>query len=335
MPKVMSLETVQAVISNLRQLYEDQKSEFAVVLHGGEPLLLPHETLSILLDGLAKALPAACVRCIQTNGMLIDDALLDLCAQTNTTLSVSIDGPREVHNNFRVGFNDKGTFDGVVAGIERIKRHPEASRLFTGILCVIDPASSPRRVYDFFKTLEAPSIDFLFKDGNHSKLPVGKQSTDTTEYGSWLAAIWNCYVSDASPPRIRILDDLARLLLGGSGSKEGCGQKLYGIAVIDTDGTITKNDTLKSVYDGADRFRAAWSVFSERLSDIASTDEFTHYLRLQRPSSPTCQSCDLLHVCGGGMPLTRWDEKNGLNNPSVYCADYKFVIRHIEKTLRT
>jgi len=267
--------------------------------------------------------------------MLIDDALLDLCAQTNTTLSVSIDGPREVHNNFRVGFNDKGTFDGVVAGIERIKRHPEASRLFTGILCVIDPASSPRRVYDFFKTLEAPSIDFLFKDGNHSKLPVGKQSTDTTEYGSWLAAIWNCYVSDASPPRIRILDDLARLLLGGSGSKEGCGQKLYGIAVIDTDGTITKNDTLKSVYDGADRFRAAWSVFSERLSDIASTDEFTHYLRLQRPSSPTCQSCDLLHVCGGGMPLTRWDEKNGLNNPSVYCADYKFVIRHIEKTLRT
>ena len=78
-----------------------------------------------------------------------------------------------------------------------------------------------------------PSVDFLFKDGNHAKLPPGKISVESTEYGSWLASIWNCYVADPDPPRIRVLDDFGRLVLGGAATKEGCGQIVYGIAVID------------------------------------------------------------------------------------------------------
>ena len=103
--------------------------------------------------------------------------------------------------------------------------------------------------------------------------------------------------------------------------------------MIDTDGTITKNDTLKSSFDGADRFVSLWSVSSTPLSEIAATDEFHQYARLQHPTSPTCRSCDHLHVCGGGMPLSRWHDGNGLNNPSVYCADYKYLIHHIQESL--
>lgn len=333
MPKFMSLETVDAVISRLVELYEDQQSPFAVVLHGGEPLLLPRHTLTTLLEGLAKSLCASCSRSIQTNGILIDDALLDLCARTETTLSISVDGPEKVHDTFRIAFNGNGSFERVIAGIERVKSHKQAVHLFTGALCVVDPSSNPKEIYKFFKDLAVPSVDFLFKDGNLAKLPIGKASRDSTEYGSWLASIWDCYVTDPSPPRIRVLDDLARLLLGGVGTKEGCGEKLYGIAVVDTDGTISKNDTLKSAYDGADRFNAVWSVSSARFSDIASSGEFLEYLEMQKPTSNTCRTCDLLHICGGGMPLTRWNDHNGLANPSVYCADYKLLIRHIRDSI--
>lgn len=333
LPRAMSPETVQAVISGLRELYEDQQEGFAIVLHGGEPLLMPRQLLRVLLEGLAEALPASCVRCIQSNGMLIDDAVLDLCDATNTTISVSLDGPSNVHDRFRVTFAGGGTFERVLAGIERVRRHPAAQRLFTGVLCVVDPTSDPRTVYDFFKDLAVPSIDFLFKDGNNSKLPPDKTGLNSTEYGEWLASIWDCYITDASPPRIRILDDMARLLLGGQSIKEGCGHRLYGIAVIDTDGTITKNDTLKSTFDGADRFTTQWSISSSRLSQIAATEEFLSYSQLQHPTSPICRSCEFLHVCGGGMPLSRWHDNNGLNNPSVYCADYKHLIGHIKESL--
>jgi uncharacterized protein len=335
MPKHMSLGTVEDVLRQLAALYKDQQHPFAVVLHGGEPLLLPRAILETLLEGLADRLPATCSRSIQTNGTLIDDDLLAVCLRTGTTLSVSLDGPAIVHDTFRIAFNGTGTYERVAAGIARLRRHPQADQLFTGVLCVIDPSSDARQVYGFFKSLLVPSIDFLFKDGNYAKLPLGKASIDSTEYGRWLAMAWDCYIGDPDPPRIRILDDLGRLLLGGASVKEGCGQTMYGIAVIDTDGTITKNDTLKSTYDGADRFERTWSVSTDRLSDVAASSEFVQYSRLQDPTSPICRECPLLSVCGGGMPLSRWHPDSGFNNPSVYCADYKLVIGHIDETLQS
>src|ERR1700728_2822887 len=79
MPKHMSLTTIKDVLRQLATLYEDQQHPFAIVLHGGDPLLLPREILETLLQGLADLLPAACTRSIQTNGTLIDDELLGLC----------------------------------------------------------------------------------------------------------------------------------------------------------------------------------------------------------------------------------------------------------------
>jgi uncharacterized protein len=334
MPKHMSLATIEDVLRQLEILYQDQHQPFAIVLHGGEPLLLPRNILEALLQGLADRLPSACGRAIQTNGTLIDDELLALCLRTNTTLSVSLDGPPDINDVFRVAFNGGGTFARATAGIDRVRQHPQGSEIFTGVLCVVDPRSNASRVYDFFKTLAVPSVDFLFKDGNHFKLPPGKATVNTTEYGCWLADVWDCYIKDPDPPRIRVLDDLGRLLLGGASVKEGCGPALHGIAVIDTDGTITKNDTLKSTYDGADRFEKRWSVSKDRLSDVATSPEFIQYSRLQHPTSPVCQACSLLPICGGGMPLSRWHPETGLANPSVYCADYKLVIGHIQETLQ-
>jgi uncharacterized protein len=334
MPKHMSSAIVADVLKQLSILYEDQQHPFAIVLHGGEPLLLPRTILEILLQGLADRLPSACSRSIQTNGILIDDDLLALCVRTNTTLSVSLDGPADIHDTFRLSFDGGGTYMRAVAGLARIRQHPQADLIFTGILCVVDPHSDARQVYEFFKSLSVPSVDFLFKDGNYAKLPLGKSSIDSTEYGHWLSVVWDCYINDPDPPRIRILDDMARLLLGGTSIKEGCGQTVYGIAVIDTDGSVSKNDTLKSMYDGADRFENSWSVSTERLSDVAASPEFVQYSQLQHPTSPICQRCALLPVCGGGMPLSRWHPETGLNNPSIYCADYKLVISHIKETLQ-
>ena len=333
LPKHMSPMTIDAVVRQLRDLYKQQKAGFAVVLHGGEPLLMPPALLALLLEELANGLPPQCSISIQTNGTLISDELLTLCLKTNVTLSVSIDGPPQVHDRFRIAFNGRGTFEQTLKGICKIQQHPDAARIFTGVLSVVDPTSDADLAYRFYKSLVVPSIDFLFKDGNHSKLPTDKASFQSTEYGVWLTKIWDLYISDPNPTPIRILDDIAKLCLGGRSEKEGCGSRLYGIAVIDTDGSITKNDTLKSMFDGADRYTDSWNVSSQNLYDIAQTQEFAEVAELQRPTSEVCKACEFLHVCGGGMPLSRWHDANGLNNPSVYCADYKLLINHIQKSL--
>ena len=333
MPKRISHDTTVAVAHALCDLSSKQQRSFAVTLHGGEPLLLGNAKLARLLKIFRDHLPRDYPLSIQTNGILISDRILDICSEYRTNLAVSIDGPASVHDRNRVGHQNEPTHEQVVRGITRLRKHPDAEFLYSGLLAVIDPRSDPRNVYEHLKGLGARSIDFLHRDGNHSRLPPGKASVDSTEFGSWLTRLLDIYLADPTPPRVRLLDDIFKLVLGGQAAKEGIGITDFGIVIIDTDGSITKNDTLKSAFDGADRFEQPWSVHTHRLSEIIDSVEFSRSHALQRATSSTCRSCPELRVYGGGMPLHRWRDENGFDNPSVFCADQKLLINHVRSQL--
>jgi len=328
MPNHISGETALAIGNSLSELSRIQNRPFAVVLHGGEPLLLGPRKLEQVLSTLRAAAPPDCSFGLQTNGILITEEILDICFKHRTTISVSIDGPRDIHDRWRVTHSGEGTYEQVLEGIDKLRRHQESAFLYSGMLAVIDPKSNPKAVYEFCKTLEPPSVDFLYRDGNYMRLPEGKHSLRSTEYGEWLAGLLDVYLFDEKPLPIRFLDDIIRLLLGGKATKDGVGLNDFGILVIDTDGSVTKNDTLKSSFNGADRFSRKQTVHSDSLSDILSSEEFAKAHVLQRPTSNTCLSCSELKVCGGGMALNRWRDTNGYDNPSIYCSDQLLLIQH-------
>ena len=334
LPKRISKKTIVEAASALAMLRKQQNSGFAVVLHGGEPLLIGRELLETTLSNLRQALPSDCSLNIQTNGMLLTNPILDLCERYNASLSISIDGPSIVHDNFRVGHSGQKTHRKVEKSIEMLRTHRSAKNIFSGLLAVIDPKSDPCEIYAYFKSLRTPSIDFLPRDGNHSRLPYGKSAPNSIECGKWLCSLLDVYLADRDPPRIRILDDLIKLVIGGRGEKEGMGLTDYGILTIDTDGSVTKNDTLKSTRDRADKFSHRWFVGDSPLSEIVASREYLEYHGLQRPSSSICQACPELKICGGGMPLHRWHDESEFDNPSIYCSDQKFLISHIRQQLK-
>lgn len=333
-PKRLSDEVERAVLARLSELLGRQGRPFSVVLHGGEPLLLGAARLKRLFASLREVVPP-CGLHVQTNGTLIDDDVLDTCAQYGVGVSISLDGPEDLNDRFRLDLRGRGSFARVLSAVERLKAHPAADALFSGLLAVVDPHSDPIEVYRFFKEVATPSVDFLYRDGNHSVLPFGKASVRSTEYGEWMCALLDLYLADPNPPRIRVLDDMIKLALGGAARKEGLGVSDYGIVVIDTDGSINKNDTLKSTRSAADTFSARWSVLTDSLSDVVQTREFLSYHEAQRPTSTACVTCPDLAVCGGGMPTHRWRDDNGLDNPSVFCADQRLLIARIRDYLRT
>jgi len=335
MPTHISQATTLAISKTLSELTQLQNRRFAVVLHGGEPLLLGPRKLNQVLLTLRSVVPPDCSFGLQTNGILITEEILDICFKHRTTISVSIDGPREVHDRRRITHNGDGTFQQVLEGISKLRRHRESAFLYSGLLAVIDPYSNPKAVYEFCKTLEPPSVDFLYRDGNHMKLPEGKHSLRSTEYGAWLARLLDVYLVDDKPVPIRFLDDIMRVLLGGRATKDGVGLNDFGILVIDTDGSVTKNDTLKSSFNGADRFSRKWTIHTDSLSDILNSKEFAQAHALQRPTSNTCLSCPELEVCGGGMTLNRWHDTNGYDNPSIYCTDQLMLIEHTRNRIVT
>ncbi|BCT69466.1 Anaerobic sulfatase-maturating enzyme [Nitrosospira sp. NRS527] len=334
MPKFMPSHTIKILTERLKEYLENNPERlFALVLHGGEPLLIGSRRLENMLLSLRSVLPEEHCISIQTNGILITDNILDICSNFKTSLSVSLDGPEKINDANRVGHRGEATYSRVLKGIEKLKHHADCSFLFAGLLAVIDPNSNPEEIYNFFKDVGSPNVDFLYRDGNHDKLPYGKASFHSVEYGYWLTSLLDVYLADQTPIKIRILDDVIRLALGGYGVKEGMGITDFGIAVIDTDGTVTKNDTLKSSFKGADRFSEKWNICSHSLVDIFSSNEFADAHLLQRANSAACLACPELGVCGGGMPLHRWKEGEGYENPSVYCKDQLHLINHLRTKL--
>ena len=332
-PARMSWETIDAVIARLAELSEHQKRPLAVVLHGGEPLLLGKAKLERLLEGLRSALGQESTIALQTNGTLVNDELVEVFAETRTVVGVSIDGPSDVNDKFRVDRCGRSSFSGTIAAIERLRDHPRRAEIFRGVLAVIDPHSDPEAVYEFFKSLKVPSVDFLLRDGNHDRLPYGKGSFESREYGRWMARLWELYVADPEPTPIEFLDNLVRGMFGAESTKEGSGVASYGILVVETDGTITKNDTLKNSFDGADLFCRNWSVHRNSFSEVTASAEYLQYAASQRTKHRECLECKLLPACGGGMMLHRWSADKGYDNPSVYCRDQKHLLNRVADTV--
>lgn len=331
--KRMSPAVIDAVIEQLGQLSREQRSPFSVVLHGGEPLLLGRESVTRLVRGLGRSLAVGCSIHIQTNGVLLDDGYIDLFAEHEVGVSISFDGLPETHDRWRKDRRGNGSHADASRAIARLRGHPKGADLFTGVLAVIDPTTSPREVYDALKATGAPGFDLLYRDGNHSRLPFGKASHASTEFGTWMCGLLDVYVRDPAPPRIRVLDDMMRLILGGCGRKEGVGLNEYGIVVIETDGSISKNDTLKVAHRAADRFGRTASVLGGGLRALLASDDFDAYQSSQRPTSPLCAACPDLTVCGGGMTAHRWSEDNGFDNPTVFCEDQRLLIAEMRRLL--
>ena len=328
-PKRMRRDVVEAVCKRLIEQAGRQEAGFAIVLHGGEPLLLGFDKLTALLRGLRAHLsPDRHPISIQTNGTLLRENLLDLFAETRASVSVSIDGPPEANDLARLDHRGDSTYAATMRGIRLLASHPDSEFLFVGTLSVIQPAVSPRLVYEFLKALGAPSMDFLLQDGNHDRLPPGKSSFNSTECGHWLIGLLDLYLADPSPVPIRLVDDTLKLCLGGTSRKEGGGKDQHGILIIETDGEIRKNDTLRASFEGADQFASRWNVTTTPLSRVLSSHEYVAYTGMQAPTCSVCADCDLLAVCGGGMPLYRWSAERGYDNPSVYCHDHAAFIRH-------
>lgn len=332
--KLISPKLMQNMANTIGRLAKTQEREFCTILHGGEPLMLGKKGLRSFVELLREQLPDNYPISIQTNGILITNEILDICSKNSVSIAVSLDGPKHVNDISRIDHQGKPTFTKTMEGIKKLEAHENREFLYAGLLAVIDPSSDPIDVYSFFKKINPPSVDFLYKDGNHTRLPKGKSSFHSIEYGTWMVKLLDIYLSDPSPIKIRILDDMLKLLIGGSATKEGMGISDFGILIFDTDGSITKNDTLKSAYDRADQFSGTWKVGDIEITDLLKTEEYRTYHELQKPTSNTCLQCPDLHICGGGMTTHRWKNGSAYNNPTIYCEDQRLLIASMRNKIK-
>jgi len=143
--------------THIRQYIEGQDREAVVFSwQGGEPTLLGLEFFRevVALEQKYKK-PGQCVENdLQTNGTLLNDEWCAFLKQHGFLVGLSIDGPKELHDQYRVAKDGKATFDKVLAAAEMLHHHTVPFNA----LCVVNRlnARRPFDVYRFLKNEIAP-----------------------------------------------------------------------------------------------------------------------------------------------------------------------------------
>ncbi|WP_328725522.1 radical SAM protein [Streptomyces sp. NBC_00259] len=180
-PRRMELATVRRVAERIAAYRRDESAPgaaapIAVILHGGEPLLVGprhlDETLTVLRDALDGTGDVAYA--VQTNGVLLRDdlELLRVLRRHRVRIGVSVDGTAADHDRYRRFADGRGSH-AAVAGALGILGTEEHRDLFGGVLCTVDPATDPVATYEALLAFAPPRMDLLLPHGTWGNPPPG------------------------------------------------------------------------------------------------------------------------------------------------------------------
>ncbi|MET9448167.1 FxsB family cyclophane-forming radical SAM/SPASM peptide maturase [Streptomyces cinerochromogenes] len=302
-----------------------------VVLHGGEPLLLGVGHMTGLLQTVRDSVPAGTrvLFELQTNGTLLSDAWLDLFERYEVAVGVSLDGPPLANDRHRLTHAGRSSAASAVRGIELLRSRPH---LFAGLLAVVDLANDPVEVHDYLAAFEPPVIDFGLPHATHDD-PPHRSDPSVPEYGLWMSRVYDAWLDRPEYRHsVRMLEDIVALSSGVRGSVETLGLAPPTSVVIESDGSIEAVDTLRSVEEGA-----TWlglDVLRHSFDEALSHPKLLHRQYGKEALAEQCRACPVVDVCGGGYLPHRFSEAQGYRNPSVYCADLEYLIRHVQGSLR-
>jgi uncharacterized protein len=307
---------------------QHQLDRVHVVLHGGEPLLAGPDRLQELTRDLREAIPQQCeVRFeVQTNGVLLTQAMAELLLEGGVRVGVSLDGTgNDRHRRFSSG---RGSLPYVRRGLAFLAE-PRYRPIFAGLLCVVDPGVDPLECYDELLRYEPPSIDFLLPHANWAA-PPERPETSATPYADWLRTVFDRWFdAPRQETRIRFFESIVDLVLGSASRSEQVGLSPAALVVIESDGAIEQVDSLKSAYAGA--ADTGLNVLSDSLDTALWHPGVVARQIGVRALGDTCQRCPEQSVCGGGHYAHRYAPTTGFLNPTVYCADMLMLVQHVRR----
>lgn len=303
------------------------RDSVTLVLFGGEPLLnLPAIEAAVLeAEAAAAQHGKQLVVSLTTNGTRFTPQVLDFLREHPVSLSVSIDGPPDLHDANRrfAGSAGGSTYDAILAGLQTLRAHlprPPAARV------TLQPGQWSR-VVEVFDHVDR--LGFL-EVGIAPVSPVDATLLPTAEQERTLldgfAALAERFVREARAgtllPFSNLLDVLARLHVGQV-KDVPCGAGL-GYLAIDSEGSFYLCHRLA----GIDRFR---------VGDLEhGVDHAGIRQRLDEQAQPRmdgCSRCWARSLCAGGCHHDNHVRENDLGlAPGGMCD---FIRGWLEICIRT
>jgi uncharacterized protein len=263
---------------------------------------------------------------VQTNGTLIDDEWAQLFADYSFLLGVSLDGPKQWHDNYRTSVNGKGSYDRVMHGIETLRRH----RAEFNILTVINDVTGdhPEEIYNFMLEHDFRYLQFIpcvERDPDTGELT--EFSVSPQQFGDFLCVIFDLWYNAGDPQiSVRLFDNL--LLAYARHGPQVCQfQKECGdYVVVEYNGDVYPCD-----FYVQDKLHLG-NLHEGPLDVIATSKKAVAFRKRKLHGDPACAACTWLHICNHGCPLMRDHNPHGRTH--YLCQAYQQFFVYSEKRLR-
>ena len=332
----------------IRQFIQTQPTDIVqFAWQGGEPTLLGVPFFERVIElqkkyGNGKTIENG----LQTNGTLLDDNWGEFLARNKFLVGLSIDGPEELHDVYRVDKGGQPTFARVMRGLSFLKKHGVEFNTLT----VINRKNSYRanEVYRFLKEIGSkylqfiPIVEQLASEPNSDGLvllkPYARQKTEVSEwsveplqFGRFLQKIFDSWVlQDVGRVFVQIFDVALESWYGVPQSlcvfAPECGRAL----VVEHNGDLYSCDHF--VYPE----NRLGNIMERAMESLITSPQQSRFGSAKATALPSdCQECDVRFACNGECPKHRFAQtaagEYGLN---YLCAGYKHFFHHIDPYMR-
>ena len=344
----MSEATLETYI---RQLLESHRTqEVTVAWQGGEPTLMKLDFFKHAVELVETyRRPEQIVQhTFQTNGLLLDDDWCAFFKEHHFLVGLSVDGPRELHDTYRVDRRGQGTFDLVMQGWRALRRHS----VDFNILCTVNAANQHhgRTVYSFFRdelgakwvqfipiverataeTLEIANQGWSDQPGQKRLLytQTGNLVTERTvgaeQYGRFLVDVFEEWVRhDVGQVFVQLFDVTLEAFFGRHLlclHAPTCG---YGPA-LEHNGDLYSCDHFVEP-----RFKLGNIHQTHMLELVASPGQRKFGDNKRDTLTTQCQECKVRHLCNGGCPKDRFAlSRDGQPGQNYLCPGLELFFMH-------
>ena len=308
--------------------------------HGGEPLM---RSIDFYRKALALQKKYAHGKqidnVIQTNGTLLTDEWCEFFAQNHWLVGISIDGPQEYHDHYRVTPAGKPSWEKVMKGIQLLKKH----HVEWNAMAVVNAynAEHPLEFYHFFRDNGCQYLQFTpiverlteHEDGrtlaslaDDREIPLAEASVTPAQWGNFLCTIFDDWVRhDVGKMFVEIFDcTLANwmgVLPGICAYSRECGHA----GVMEHNGDVYSCDHF--VFP---EYKLG-NISEQSLIDMLYGEKQQAFSRLKHTSLPRqCKECDMEFACHGECPKNRFEkDKYGEPGLNYLCQGYYQYYSHV------
>ena len=328
----MSDEVLERYVTDLLAAHRDQP-EVVVAFQGGEPTMMGLDFFRRVVELEQQLVPAgqAVLNTVQTNATLVDDTWARFLAEHHFLVGVSVDGPRELHDAYRVDKGGKPTFDRVLAGLAALQRHD----VEWNALVTVNRANQAHgaEVYRFLRDDLHAGFVQLIPIVDRVDGAVAPHSVEPAAYGDFLCAVFDEWVRhDVGTVFVQAFDTALAHWLGLEGMGVCVHERTCGASVaLEHTGDVYSCDHFVDA-----EHRLGSLVEGRTLLELVGSPQQEAFGAAKLETLPgQCRSCRVRFACNGGCPKDRFattaDGEPGLNH---LCAGYRRFFEHVDLPMR-